>query len=230
MQSLGFAYAIEPALKRLYPDREQYRSRLIAHMEYFNTQPYFASFILGAAVRLEEERATGRNPIADVTAMKNNLMAPLGALGDSFFWGALKPLAALIGVALLLAGVWWGPLLFLVLYNSWHLRLRAGMLVWGYQSAGDVVLLMSRYSFTRMARLFKAMSLAVLGGTLGMLSIWKSEFKPVAVPVPDTVTAVIGLFIALVLVAALRKAGSPVKIMLGTASACVALAYAGVVL
>lgn len=228
MQSLGFAYAIEPALRRLYPDREQYRSRLIAHMEYFNTQPYFASFILGAAVRLEEERATGRNPIADVTAVKNTLMAPLGALGDSFFWGAFKPLAALIAVALLLTGVWWGALLFLVLYNSWHLRLRAGMLAWGYQSAGDVVLLMSRYSFTRMARLFKAMSLAVLGGMLGMLSIWKAEFKP-AVSIPDTVTAVIWLFITLILVAALRKAGSPVKIMLGTASVCVALAYAGVV-
>lgn len=227
MQSLGFAFAIEPALRKLYPDREEYRSRLNVHMEYFNTQPYLASFILGAAVRIEEERASGRNTGADVSALKNALMAPLGAMGDSFFWGALKPLAALISVALLFAGVWWGPLVFVAVYNFWHLRLRAEVLLWGYRNAGDVVMLISRYSFTRMARFFKAMALAVLGGTLGMISTWKEEFKP-ALSLPNVVTAVVALLTTLVLLAALRKGGSPVKIVLGLAALCVALAFAGV--
>ena len=57
MQSLGFAFAIAPALKKLYPNGAEYESRLRLHMDYFNTQPYLASFILGAVVRMEEERA-----------------------------------------------------------------------------------------------------------------------------------------------------------------------------
>src|SRR3990172_8971865 len=91
MQTLGFAYAMLPALRRLYPDSNELTSRINLHLEYFNTHPYLASFILGAVVRLEEERASGRNRDADVRGMKSALMASLGALGDSFFWGALKP-------------------------------------------------------------------------------------------------------------------------------------------
>ena len=57
LQSIGFAYALLPILRKLYPDRTEYASRLNLHTEYFNTQPYLASFILGAVVKLEEERA-----------------------------------------------------------------------------------------------------------------------------------------------------------------------------
>jgi PTS system mannose-specific IID component len=227
MQSLGFAYAMIPALRRVYPDPEEYRTRLILHMEYFNTQPYLASFILGAAVRMEEERASGQSRAIDVSALKNTLMGPMGALGDSFFWGALKPLSVLIAVAALMSGVWWAPLLFLVLYNSWHVWLRTELLVWGYRSAGDVVSLVARYRFTRIARLFKAVALCVLGGMLGMIPVWRPEFKP-AVPVPGAIAAGAGLLITFVLAAALKKGGSPIKLMLGLAAICTALAYAGV--
>jgi PTS system mannose-specific IID component len=227
MQSLGFAYAIQPVLRRLYPDHEEYRSRLNLHMEYFNTQPYLASFILGAAARMEEERASGRNRDADVSGLKSALMAPLGALGDSFFWGALKPLASVIAVAVLMTGAWWAPLLFLVLYNIWHVGLRAAVLMWGYQSAGDAIALMARYRFTKWARLFKAVSLTVTGGLLGMASIWRPELK-LAVSLPGFVNAAAGLVITLVLAVVLRKGGSPVKLMLGLAAVCLVLAYAGV--
>jgi mannose/fructose/N-acetylgalactosamine-specific phosphotransferase system component IID len=123
MQTIGFAYALEPALRKLYPEPAEYENRLKAHMEYFNTQPYLASFILGAAVRLEQDRAAGNNATTDVSGLKTTLMAPLGALGDSFFWGALKPMAAALAVAVILTGSWWAPLLFLVIFNSWHLGL-----------------------------------------------------------------------------------------------------------
>lgn len=228
MQSLGFAYAIQPVLRRLYPDQEEYRSRLDLHMEYFNTQPYLAAFILGATARKELERASDRDREADIPWLKSALMAPLGALGDSFFWGALMPLAAVIAVAVLMTGGRWAPLLFLVLFNSWHLGLRAGVFVWGYQSGGDAVALMARYNFTKMAKLFKAVSLAVIGGVLGMASSWRPELKLTA-SLPGFVNAAAGLVITLVLVVVMRKGGSPVKLMLGLAGVCLALVYTGVV-
>ncbi len=226
MQSLGFAYAIQPVLKKLYPSRAEYESRLKLHMEYFNTQPYLASFILGAVARLEQERASGQDRSADVSGIKAALMGPLGALGDSFFWGALKPLSAIVATALLLADAWWAPFVFLVLYNIVHIGLRAAVLVHGYDSAGDAVSLKARYNFTKMAKLFKAISLFVLGGILGSLPTWRPEFS-LSVPLPGIITAGIGFSLTLMLVAVLRRGGSPVKLILGLAALCLALAYGG---
>lgn len=227
MQSLGFAFAIMPALKRLYPERDEFASRLRQHMEYFNTQPYLASFILGASIRMEEKRSSGRSTAGDVSALKNTLMAPLGALGDSFFWAALKPLSVLIAVFLLMTGAWWAPILFLVFYNLWHVWLRAAVLLWGYRSSGDVVSLIARYRFTRVARIFKALALVVLGGTIGLFPLWRPEFRP-AVPAPGIITAGSAFLITLALAAVLKKGGTPIKLMLGLAAISVALAYAGV--
>ncbi len=230
MQSLGFSYALLPVLKKLYPDRVEFEARLLLHEEYFNTQPYLASFILGAVVRLEEERAAGRASTSalDVAGLKSALMAPLGALGDSFFWGSLMPLAAVIAVALVMAGFWWAPIFFLVLYNLWHLGLRSSVLFWGYHSSGDALALMERFSFMKMAMLFKAISLSVLGGVLATRSGWRPEFGPL-VPMPGPAAAVAALAGALVLAAVLRRVGSPIKLMLGLVLFCLALAYAGVV-
>jgi mannose/fructose/N-acetylgalactosamine-specific phosphotransferase system component IID len=228
MQSLGFAFAIEPVLRKLYPDSAEYESRMRIHLEYFNTQPYLASFILGAVVRMEEDRAAGLNASEDVSGLKAALMAPLGALGDTFFWGALKPFAAVLAVALLMTGNWWAPLLFLVFYNAWHIGLRAGMLFWGYRSSGDAMSLLARYSLMSMAKRLKRITLAVLGGMVGMIPAWRTEFQP-AISMPAFPMTLVWLVVTLVLVVILRQGGSPIKLMLGLAILCLVLAYAGVI-
>jgi PTS system mannose-specific IID component len=229
MQTLGFAYAMLPALRRLYPEGDELTSRINLHLEYFNTQPYLASFILGAAVRLEEERASGRNRDADVRGMKTALMAALGALGDSFFWGALKPFAAAVAVAVFLAGLWWAPLVFLVIYNIWHVGLRVWLLFLGYESGGDAVSLVAEFNFTKLARNLKTLSLSLFGGILGMLPLWRTELRlPVHAAVPLAI-AMAGLAVTLGMVVLLRAGGTPAKLMLGLAAACVVLASLGVV-
>jgi mannose/fructose/N-acetylgalactosamine-specific phosphotransferase system component IID len=228
MQSLGFAFAIQPVLRKLYPDQAEYESRLWIHLEYFNTQPYLASFILGAVVRLEEDRTSGRNVSEDVSSLKTALMAPLGALGDTFFWGSLKPFAAVVAVALLMTGHWWAPLLFLVFYNMWHVGLRAGMLFWGYQSGGDAMALMARYSMMNIAKRLKLITLTVLGGIIGMVPYWRTEFQTdVGMSIP--LMSLVWLAATLVLVVILRLRSSPIKLMLGLTALCLALVYAGVI-
>ncbi len=112
----------------------------------------------------------------------------------------------MIAVALLMTGIWWAPLLFLVLYNSVHVWLRAERAGAGAtDSSGDVVALMARYRFTRLARLFKAVSLAVLGGMLGMLPALAAGVQALARRCPAPHLAVAGLLITLVLVAVLRR-------------------------
>ena len=101
------------------------------------------------------------------------------------------------------------------------------MLFWGHANGGDAVALMARYGFTKIAKRFKIISLASLGGILGQMPLWIPEFKPAS-----TVTASLmlsGLVITLLLVAFARRGGSPVKLMLGLAAICIVLAYAGVI-
>jgi PTS system mannose-specific IID component len=228
MQSIGFAYAIEPVLRKLYPDQAEYESRIRLHLEYFNTQPFLASYILGAVMRMEEDRAMGRDAGGDIPGLKATLMAPLGALGDSFFWGALKPLAAVVAVALLVTGYWWAPLVFLVFYNAWHVGLRAGMLFWGYQSGGDAVALMTRYSLMKSAQRYKLITLTVLGGIIGMAPSWRLEFQS-SINGSVLLMSLFWLAITVALVAILRRGGSPIQLILGLAAFCLALAYAGVI-
>ena len=228
MQTIGFAYAIEPFLRRWYADQTEYEARVKLHLEYFNTQPYLASFIIGATLRLERDRASSHTGDVDISGLKAALMAPLGALGDSFFWGALKPLAAIMATAFLMAGFGWAPLLFLFFYNIWHVGLRMAFVNWGYASRGDAVELLKRFQFTKMAKLFKVATLTLIGGTLGMLPAWRPEFKPM-LNCPGVIITLSALAITLMLLMALRKGSSPVKLMLGLAVFCVVLAYAGVI-
>jgi PTS system mannose-specific IID component len=228
LQSLGFAFAMIPVLRRLYPDGDACSARLKAHLEYFNTQPYLASFVLGAVARAEEEQAAGGASSTDPGEIKRTLMAPLGALGDSFFWGALKPFAAAVAVAMLLGGVWWAPLLYLGLYNTVHVGLRAALVFEGYRTGGDVVALLSRYHFTRMSRLFKVLSLAGIGCIVGTAAAWGPELRVVE-PVSDLFLATAGMAAVLGMIALLRVKVSPVQLMLGLAALCLGLAFGGLI-
>ncbi len=228
MQSLGFAYAMLPVLRRLYPDRSARAPRIAEHMEYFNTQPYFASFILGAAARKEQDRASGLNPAGDIGGLKTALAGPLGALGDGFFWAGVNPLAASLAVAFLMPGSWWAPFFFLIFYNVWHVGVRSELLLLGFRSGGDVSAFMRRFSFSRMAQVFKTMTLAVIGCMVGLVYAWAPRFR-LPGDFPELVQAFTALIISLLLVAALRKGGSPIKLMLLLAAVSLILVSIGVV-
>ena len=53
MQNLGWAFCVEPALRELYPDPARRAAALKRHLEIFNTHPYMAGYVLGAALRAE---------------------------------------------------------------------------------------------------------------------------------------------------------------------------------
>src|SRR5580765_8468445 len=67
-QGVGWAWALEPVLRRLYPSAPERARRLAEHTAYFNTQPTLASLALGAVAKLEEQRALGGGPDASSLA------------------------------------------------------------------------------------------------------------------------------------------------------------------
>ncbi len=131
MQNVGFAYSMIPALTELYRGEDLKRA-MARHLLFFNSHPYMADALLGATVRLEEDVAAGKLPPERVTAFKAAMMGPMAAIGDSFFYASLKPFAAALAVAGIVSDVLWAPIVFLVLYNMFHLGLRCYGLAAGY--------------------------------------------------------------------------------------------------
>ena len=133
---------VAPALRALYPEREARLERLAEHTAYFNTQPTLASIALGAAARVEEERARGgAADAASMARLKSVLGSTLAALGDRLFWFSLRPLAAAIGVLVAMTHPsrgWCAMALWLV-YAVPHLTMRFGGVAWGY-AAGPALL------------------------------------------------------------------------------------------
>ncbi|MGO0155255.1 PTS system mannose/fructose/sorbose family transporter subunit IID [Leuconostoc mesenteroides] len=118
MQNVGWAYAMIPAIKKLYKSKEDRSAALQRHLEFFNTHPYVASPILGVTLALEEERANGA-AIDDtaIQGVKIGMMGPLAGIGDPVFWFTVRPILGALGASLAMSGNILGPILFFVLWN-----------------------------------------------------------------------------------------------------------------
>ena len=69
-----------------------------------------------------------------INAVKTALMGPLAGIGDSFFWGTLRIIAAGIGASLAAQGSILGAVLFFLMYNIPQLFVRYQGLKLGYKS------------------------------------------------------------------------------------------------
>lgn len=118
MQNGGWAYAMIPAIKKLYTTKEDRAAALERHLEFFNTHPYVASPVVGVTLALEEERANGM-PIDDVTiqGVKVGMMGPLAGIGDPVFWFTVRPILGALGASLAMAGNILGPIIFFLAWN-----------------------------------------------------------------------------------------------------------------
>lgn len=132
MQNGGWAYSLIPALKKLYPQREEASAALKRHLEFFNTHPYIAAPILGVTLALEEERANGVSiDDAAIQGVKVGMMGPLAGIGDPVFWFTVRPILGAIAASLATGGSILAPLFFFVVWNA----IRVGFL-WYTQEFG----------------------------------------------------------------------------------------------
>lgn len=121
MMSYGQMNAIERSLRKIYPDDERYYDALHRHTETFNITPHISPFVMSLSVAMEEEAA--KNPAFDVEAInkiKVGLMGPLSGIGDSFFWGTFRVIAAGIGISFAKSGDIIGPILYFGIYTLIH--------------------------------------------------------------------------------------------------------------
>jgi len=164
MQGLGYVYALFPALDALYADRAR-TDAVKRHLGHFNTHPYFAAAILGGTLRLEERIAAGIAAPESVHRFRDALSAPLAAIGDTFFWSALRPACALLA-ALTAPTLGAGAVVvFLLLYNIVHLTVRTWLFVVGYRRPEGLVAAVGQARFPSGAVLLRR-ACAVMAGAL----------------------------------------------------------------
>lgn len=197
MQNVGFCYSMLPILKRLYPDKNDLAEALKRHLSFFNITPQVVTFLTGACIAMEEEnakaKAEGRDfDVESVTALKAALMGPLSGIGDSFFWGTFRVIAAGIGCGLASQGSILGALLFLLIFNVPNFICRVYGLRIGYKSGiGFIENMQESGVIELLTRCAKVLGLCVVGAMIsGMVTLT----TPFVINVGETNVELQGIF------------------------------------
>lgn len=139
MQNGGWAYSLIPAIKKLYPNKDDRSAALKRHLEFFNTHPYIAAPILGVTLALEEERANGVE-IDDsaIQGVKVGMMGPLAGIGDPVFWFTVRPILGAIAASLATGGSIIAPLFFFVVWNIIRVAFLWYTQEFGYKQGSEI--------------------------------------------------------------------------------------------
>ena len=139
MQNGGWAYSLIPALKKLYPNKDDASAALKRHLEFFNTHPYIAAPILGVTLALEEERANGvQIDDAAIQGVKVGMMGPLAGIGDPVFWFTVRPILGAIAASLATGGSVIAPLFFFFVWNIVRVAFLWYTQEFGYQKGSEI--------------------------------------------------------------------------------------------
>lgn len=119
MQGFAYVYAMAPAIKMFYKNKEDRVAAYKRHFTIFNTTPSCAGFITGLTASMEKEAAKDKNfDTASISAVKTALMGPLAGIGDSIFWGSVRTIATGIGLSFAVNGNILGPILMILIHNT----------------------------------------------------------------------------------------------------------------
>ncbi len=138
--ALGVIYTLLPAINRFYKTKEEIAQAIVRHTTWFNATMHINNFIMGLVVALEHRNSEDENfDDSSITAVKASLMGPLSGIGDSFFGGILRVVAAGIGISLANTESPLGAIVFLILYNVPAFIVHYYALYGGYSLGAGVI-------------------------------------------------------------------------------------------
>ena len=178
MQNGGWCYGLLPALKELYPNKEDYDLAVERHLKFYNTHPYVSAPIVGIVLAMEEEKAKGAD-ISDTSIqdVKIGLMGPLAGVGDPVFWFTMRPILGALGASLALSGNILGPILFFVLWNVIRWAFMWYTQEFGYRAGSKISEDLSGGLLQKVTKIASILGMFVLGS---LIERWVSiNFTPV---------------------------------------------------
>lgn len=194
MQNVGFAWALMPALKKLYPNKDDFSAALTRHMTFFNTEMVIGSPILGATLAMEEQKAEGKDVPDDlIETMKSSLMGPFAALGDSLWGATINALLLSTCMGIAMNGNIAGPILYIVIWaaavfgvSHWGVKL-------GYKQGTNIMdsPLFSEANIKKVTSVLAILGLIMIGGlSAGFVGV----STPIAWTVGETTTQLQTIF------------------------------------
>ena len=219
LQNLGFFYLILPGLRDIY-GASLPSDVCEKHTSYFNTHPYMASLVAGCCLRMEAKVAVGEDLPVDVQTFKNMVIAPFAAMGDALFWGAIRPLAAVVSLFFASQGSLWAPVVFLVLFNAPHLLFRGGGLVLGYLQELRTIETVQRWKLPDLAVRIKEITIVLLGVLSAYLVSIACEHQEIDTLWGSAILPVIFLYAWLA-----RRGASSILLVLLTTAGLLTLAF-----
>ena len=229
MQAIGFCVALLPALRKLYQG-EELKAAMKRHLEFFNTQPFLASPIMGITAAMEEKKANGAEiEEATISGVKVGLMGPLAGVGDPIFWGTLRPVLAALGAGIALTGSIMGPLIFFVAFNAIRIATNWYGVMYGYDKGTELVDEMGGNKMRYLTEGSSVLGLLVMGAlvakwtTVNMPLVLSSYTNSAGEQVTTTVQTildslmpgVVPLLMTFACMALLKKGVNPLVIILG---------------
>lgn len=164
MQTVGFVHVLSPALKG---EGREKCAALLKHLDFFNTHPFFAPAVIGAAARAER---LGGEHARTASEERIQLMGPLGGMGDTLFWGSVKPLAVISGLLLLVEGWLLAPLAAVIVFTGVNITARTRSLALGLSMGREAVLAIQKHRPVLLARYIKLAVAVMLGWLAWRLS------------------------------------------------------------
>lgn len=137
MQNIGFLFSIAPGIREIHGDNV--REALLRHKAFFNTQPYMAPTLMGILLNLE-----GQGKAELIPKVQPSISGSLAAIGDTFFWATLKPIAALLCLLTVMMHTIWVIVIALILFNVVHLWVMVWGFAQGYRYGPDGALLFGK--------------------------------------------------------------------------------------
>ena len=104
-QGLSHMLSLSGALRKLYPNDDDYCAALKRNMQFYNTEGTIGAVVNGMTLSMEEERATGANvPDEVMYSIRTALMGPMAGIGDSLIWGTFKTITLSLATTFALSG------------------------------------------------------------------------------------------------------------------------------
>ncbi|MDR2140988.1 MAG: PTS system mannose/fructose/sorbose family transporter subunit IID [Deltaproteobacteria bacterium] len=179
-QNLGFAAAVSPALRRLYQDQPQELAAAQRRvLRFFNTNPILSGLVIGAALRVEAERAKGLIQDLEGSLIISSLASTLAAHGDMLFWQGWLPLCCLLGFGLTWLGLApgqlsWAPLVIPALFCALAWPTRVGGIFHGYRLGGQAHKAIKRFHVLFIARWAQRLTVFLTG----FLTVYAYKIMP----------------------------------------------------
>ena len=155
-------FALYPVLRKMYKDDDDLVKSIKNHYKYFNSQPWMANIILGAALAIEDEG--GIESLDAVQDLKVGLMGPLAGIGDTIIWAMLPTILGSIAASMAQEGSPIGIFIWVFIY-ALSLFVRPRLYEFGYNQGARLITQMGS-QLSAFTDAISVLGLAVVGAII----------------------------------------------------------------